>query len=152
MTRLKAILAGFSSLSGLALFVLACCNFVMAYKSVSVVRSVVVTNVVEVASSVAASSNAISSVFSSLSAPSVSADMPTEREPQEVARWPYRYFVVRRRIGCEFMNRYYYDGSPCSYGRIYQIYPDRILLADGDWISNSLLPSSAEGKVAKNDR
>ena len=165
MDRFKKVLSWFSSLSGLSLFVLACCNFSLAYKAVSVSRSVVLTNVVEMAVSPSGLSTNLSStqsfsppsslspVFSAPTSLAHTVSSPDTPVTKEVARWPYRYFVVRRRIGCEFMNRYYYDGSSCSYGRISAIYPDRILLDGGDWITNTLLSSDIrrDPKVAKND-
>ena len=146
----KSFLARLSSLSGLFLLVLSLANFYLAYRASQVVnmRSYTVTNVVEVVSTV--SSNIDSVVSSPLSFSSSSPSVPAPSPlpvPREVAQWPYRYFLVGRRIGFEVFGRYYYEGSPCSYGRIYQIYPDRILLCGGDWISNRISSDVARKDV-----
>lgn len=144
MNRFKQILSFLSSCSGLFLFVAGCCNFFLAYRATSCIKSVVTTNVVEM---VVLSTNELSSASSpSNSSPSVSSPFffyppsspssPSERVPRQVAEYPYQYFLCGRRIGACMFGRYYYDGSPCSYGRIDKIFPDRIILVGGDWIQN----------------
>lgn len=141
------------SFVGLFLFVLCCCNFYLAFRVSSVVnlKSVVVTNVVEIAS---LSTNFLSSVsssnFPSLSIlPPSTNTVPEPVKPRQVFETSYQYFLCSRRIGAYMFGRPYYEGSPCSYGRISQIYPDRIILSSGDWISNTFDQSTR--KVNKHD-
>ena len=141
IVRIKRLLAGFSASSGLFLFALGCTNFYLAFRASSVPRSRVthVTNYVDVVSS-PTNSTPVAGVDVPLSSPSgvaVPVPPPLPSPPREVANYPYQYFIVGRRIGAQMFNRYYYDGSPCSYGRIERIFPDRILLVGGDWIRNS---------------
>ena len=137
---MKKLLSKLSGLSGLFLLVLSMSNFYLAFRASRVVnlKSVTVTNVVEVVN-LKSPTNDLPSAVSPFEIPSspVPASPPVP-VPREVAQWPYRYFLVNHRIGLEAFGRYYYEGSPCSYGRISQIYPDRILLHSGDWISNKL--------------
>lgn len=126
------------------LLALAVANFVLAchvgrQNYPTVIKEVLITtNVVASSSSdipfLGADTNGLSAVlsgaFTSSSVPS-----PTNL-PSQVCETSYQYFVVGRRIGCKMFGRFYYEGSPCSYGRISEIYPDRILLASGDWITN----------------
>lgn len=148
----KSFLAGLSSASGLFLLVMSLANFYLAYRAAQVVnlRSYTVTNLVEVVSTVPTNTDSVVSSPVSFSSPSFSSPSPDTVNPpvpREVAQWPYRYFLVGRRIGFEVFGRYYYEGSPCSYGRIYQIYPDRILLCGGDWISNRISSDVARKDV-----
>lgn len=135
---MKNFFAKLSGLSGLFLLVLSGSNFYLAFRASKVINSkcVTVTNVVELVNLVSSTNDApsVSSPFGSPSLPPPSP--PIVPAAREVAQWPYRYFLVNHRIGLEAFGRYYYEGSPCSYGRIFQIFPDRILLSSGDWISN----------------
>lgn len=136
----SSFLSRLSGFSGLFLLVLALSNFYLAFRASSVInmRSVTVTNVVEVAYSVPVSdpTNPPSPSVESPSIRPASSSHPDRPASHEVAQWPYRYFTINRRVGFEIFGRYYYEGSPCSWGRIKEIYPDRILLSSGDWISN----------------
>lgn len=151
---MKNLLAKLSGFSGLFLLVLSMSNFYLAFRASRVVnlKSVTVTNVVEVVN-LKSSTNEFPSASSSVDIPSSPLPAsPPVPVPKEVAQWPYRYFLVNRRIGLEAFGRYYYEGSPCSYGRIFQIYPDRILLKSGDWISNKLERDIVSNRSEKNDK
>ncbi len=109
------------------------CNVLLCYRASSVATRVHdITNHVEV---VSFTTNFVN--LSSMPTNIISSQTDVRELPREVARTAYQYFVVGRLIGCKAWGRYYYDGSPCSWGRISAVYPDRILLEDGNWISNT---------------
>lgn len=57
--------------------------------------------------------------------------------PRFAVNYPYRYFVFgRRRFAAIDGNENLSAGSPTSYGRIREIYPDRIILDNGIWLVN----------------
>lgn len=120
----------------IANFVLAC--HVGRQNYPTVIREVqVVTNVIDsvsLGSLPSDISNRLASVAGLI--PSLPSSEICTNMPSQVCETSYQYFVSGRRIGCKMFGRFYYEGSPCSYGRISYIYPDRILLASGDWISN----------------
>lgn len=135
---IRARLASLGRFAGLGFSVLAITNLYLAYKSSSVATRVHdVTNHVEVVSYVTNYVNVANGIVTnSMSrAYGVSAESVI-RDPVEVARCRYHYFKVGYRIGALMHGRYYYDGSPCSYGRISSVWPDRIILDNGDYISN----------------
>ncbi len=64
-------------------------------------------------------------------------------KPSMSVRYKYQYFTHGGRQfalvpGNEFLSR----GSPTSYGRIKEIYPDRIMLDNGVWLVNDILSGS----------
>lgn len=150
MKKLLSFLRSFSAFSGFFLFLAGCANFVLAYKAMQVgSRVVVTTNIVEMASFTTNSLPSVSSPVSFVSSNNLLPSFGRSPSPladtnccREVACYPYQYFLVGRRIGAEMFGRYYYDGSPCSYGRIDRIFPDRIILCSGDWISNKVVNDS----------
>ena len=145
------------------LLALAIANFLLAchvgrqnYPTV-IEKVSVITNVVSSADSDFSSlsvSNSVSSV------PLVTRPSLVTNSPSQVCETSYQYFITGRRIGCKMFGRFYFEGSPCSYGRIDSIYPDRILLSSGDWIQNLqrfedgnlIVSDSSERKVRTNDR
>lgn len=157
MNRIKQLLSSLKNFTGLFLLLLSLFNFYLSYRASSVVNlhSYTVTNVVEMvtfpSNFVSSSSVPSNSVLPFLSVPSSSV-LPSSPVvvPKEVLQVPYQYFVIGHRVGAHMFGRFYYDGSPCSYGRIEAIFPDRIILRSGDWISNRFDVDSR--KVAKNDR
>lgn len=151
--KISDIASKIRSYVGIFLFVLCCCNLYLAFRVSSVVnlKSVVVTNVVEIASFPTNILDSVSSSnFPSSFLPSSPTNtLPEPAKPRQVLETSYQYFLCSRRIGAYMFGRPYYEGSPCSYGRISQIYPDRIILSSGDWISNTFDQQSR--KVVKHD-
>lgn len=49
----------------------------------------------------------------------------------------YDFFIVNDNRIIKMFDRYYQEGSRCSYGRISIIYPDRLFLDDGSAILNT---------------
>lgn len=126
----------------LPLSVIACCicNIYFAYRVNVESRPVTVFNYHEVTNRIDVSSNSLpSNMFSSvsLSSPDSPSDSVARPSCASVCRVPYQYFLCGRRIGAYVWGRFYYEGSPCSYGRISMIFPDRIILDSGDWIENA---------------
>lgn len=85
--------------------------------------SVSSTSPVPLPSSIVRSSKPSSSSGSVQSLPSVSVH--------------YHYFMAGGNRHVQMWNRYFSEGSLTSYGRIINIFPDRILLEDGSYIVNS---------------
>lgn len=57
----------------------------------------------------------------------------------------YRYMLINGRKAVQLFGRLHYVGSFTSYGRILDIFPDRILLDSGDTISNQNLKGNING-------
>lgn len=74
------------------------------------------------------------SAFSS--SPSLS-DSPNQRS--EISTSYYRYMLVNGQRAVELFGRIHYKGSRTSYGRIVEIFPDRIILDTGFVINNKNL-------------
>ena len=156
MNRINTI---FKGTLGILFLVGTICNVYLSYRAYSVVKSnsvQSVTNVVELLSSPLTNSSP-SGVKSSFSSPFYHSPLSDPRQdivvPKEVAEYPYQYFLIGRRIGVQLFGRFYYEGSPCSYGRIKHIFPDRIILEDGNWIRNRIdyQPQSFHERITKND-
>lgn len=86
-----------------------------------------------------------------ISSASTSSSLPLSDSPSssdsfsrnhDSSTYHYRYMLVGGRKCVELFGRICYVGSRTSYGRIVDIFPDRILLDDGSFIVNSNL----EGK------
>lgn len=75
------------------------------------------------------------SAFSSSSASS--SDVPKQRT--EISTYHYRYMLVNGHRAVELFGRIHYLGSRTSYGRILEIFPDRIILDTGFVINNKNL-------------
>ena len=75
------------------------------------------------------------SAFSSSSASS--SDVPKQRT--EISTYHYRYMLVNGNRAVELFGRIHYLGSRTSYGRIVEIFPDRIILDTGFVINNKNL-------------
>lgn len=118
------------------------------YETVTnVVESVSISNFIEKVSSSGLSTNILGSAFG-LSSPSSAVSY----EPKCVAKTSYQYYLVGRRCGVLMYGRRYFDGSLCSYGRIDKVFPDRILLSNGDWIENDVRFEFGYAKSSKEKR
>lgn len=141
MKRLLDIIKG---LSGLFLICGIICNCFLSYRVFNISRSASVVVQTNFVSTVDLPSQLPNRLENSLSNSTFNIDFREKENqsspplPQKVAEYPYQYFLIARRIGAKMFNRYYYEGSPCSYGRIRYIYPDRIILENGDWIQNRM--------------
>ena len=76
-------------------------------------------------------------VLSALSSSSSSSDSPNQRS--EISTYYYRYMLVNGNRAVELFGRIHYKGSRTSYGRIVEIFPDRIILDTGFVINNKNL-------------
>lgn len=148
---MSKLLSYFGRYASLLLTLLAASNLYLAFSASSASRrEYCVTNYVEQVSFV---TNVIECV-GSISSPSNTVQLSNALDDvpvREVARCPYDYFMVGRVIGARMYGRYYYDGSLCSWGRIDSVWPDRILLADGNWITNAKV-DYINNEVLRNDR
>lgn len=52
----------------------------------------------------------------------------------------YNFFVHNGQPAASFYGRYFSQGSPTSYGRVVQVFPDRILLDNGHVLVNQIKP------------
>lgn len=62
----------------------------------------------------------------------------------------YSYFLHNGRPCAKWYGRYFQAGSPTSYGRIKQVFPDRIELESGAFLKNTLPPIEEDQR--QNDR
>lgn len=76
-------------------------------------------------------------VLSALSSSPSPSDSPNQRN--EISTYHYRYMLVNGNRAVELFGRIHYKGSRTSYGRIVEIFPDRIILDTGFVINNKNL-------------
>lgn len=144
MTRLNSFLVGFfrrnypivCGCAVLSNIVLSC----SAWKSVTPQYVyTTVTNVVETVSVVTQLVKSSSSDFPFKSSPESS---KPEFRPTEYPCNDYLYFVADGRKCVRLWGRIYMAGSLTSRGRVLDVFPDRVVLENGDSISNSTAKGS----------
>lgn len=95
------------------------------FETVTSNHVIVVTNYISQSSGTLGASNVSSNVLEDLV------------RPRYAVNYRYRYFVFNgRRFAAIDGNENLSAGSPTSYGRIREIFPDRIILDNGIWLVN----------------
>ena len=136
----------FRRLWSILIFAVAISNFVLACTAS---RSLKTTTITSIITNVVDHVTVVTQILSSVSVP-VSPDIPIDDslnyfQPVDHPTHYYRYMLINGVKAVQLFGRLHYVGSRTSYGRIIDIYPDRLLLDSGDTISNSNLKGTDNG-------
>ena len=128
------------------IFAVAISNFVLACTASSSLQTKTITSII---TNVVDHVTVVTQILSSTSVP-VSSDISIDDsinyfQPVDHPTSYYRYMLINGVKAVQLFGRLHYVGSRTSYGRILDIFPDRILLDSGDTISNSNLKGSDNG-------
>lgn len=129
------------------IFAVAISNFVLACTASRSLQTQTITSII---TNVVDHVTVVTQILSATSVP-VSSETPFDVDsvnyfqPVDHPTFYYRYMLINGVKAVQLFGRLHFVGSRTSYGRIIDIFPDRILLDSGDTISNSNMKGTDNG-------